>query len=99
MRLRKQPVRQETAEKFFREDTHMNVLDVIAGAFHPEQVIADLRAMPADGYEKDIVDLGKGGVHATYRKAVLKYFQRDASEALRGKRAWISERLSIEIAC
>lgn len=94
VRLRKQQVRQETAEKFFREDAQMNVLDVIAGAFHPEQVIAHLRAMPTASYDKDSVDLGKGGVHATYKKAVLKYFQRDASEALRGKSAWISERLS-----
>ncbi|MDM0029594.1 DUF262 domain-containing protein [Variovorax saccharolyticus] len=95
VRLRKQQVRQETAQKFFREDARMNVLDVIAGAFHPEQVIAHLRTMPATSYSGDPAETVKGGVHATYKRAVLKYFGRAPSESLDAKASWIAEQLEM----
>ena len=95
VRLRKQQVRQETAQKFFREDSRMNVLDVIAGAFHSEQVIAHLCAMPATSYGGDSVDTVKGGVHATYKRAALKYFGRSPSESLDAKASWIKEQLAM----
>lgn len=95
VRLKKQQVRQETAQKFFRDDAKMNILDVIAGAFHPEQVIAHLRALPANSYASDTVDTDKGGVHATYKKAVLKYFGRAPSDTLNTKGSWITEQLAM----
>ena len=94
VRLKKQQVRQETAQKFFREDPRANLLDVIATAFHPEQVIAHLRAMATESYADENVQVDKGGVHGTYKKAVLAYFGRDPGDRLSAKAGWIHAKLS-----
>jgi len=95
LRMEKQQVRQETAQKFFRDDAVKNLLDVITGAFRPEEVITHLKAWPSDAYGKDNVDVSKGGVQATYKKAVLKYFNAQ-TETLKDKRQWIELMLSEE---
>lgn len=43
IRLEKQQVRYEAAQNFFKQDT-LNLLDVIASGYRPEQVIAHLKA-------------------------------------------------------
>lgn len=94
LRMEKQQVRQETAQKFFRNDTVKNLLDVIAGAFRPEEVIAHLQAQSSDAYGINIAEDSKGsGVQARYKKAVLAYFSPQI-ETLKDKRKWIQKKLS-----
>lgn len=93
LRMEKQQVRQETAQKFFRDDKVKNLLDVIAGAFHPEEVITHLWSRSLDSYEKERVDVSQRGVQATYKHAVLTYFGLQA-DTLQDKRKWIERKLS-----
>jgi len=74
IRIEKQQVRQESAQKFFRDAPEMNLLDVIAGAFRPEQVIDHLKNQSCDTYRSEKIDITKDGVQATYKKAVLDYY-------------------------
>lgn len=93
LRMEKQQIRQETAQKFFRDDAVKNLLDVIAGAFRPEEVCAHLQGRISDAYERDNVDVSEGGVQARYKKAVLAYFK-PQTETLKDKRVWIEQKLS-----
>lgn len=92
LRMEKQQVRQETAQKFFRDDEVKNLLDVISGAFRPEEVIAHLQAGLSDAYVSEKVDVSQGGVQAAYKQAVLNYFG-EQTDTLRDKRKWIERRL------
>lgn len=94
VRLEKQQVRFEAAVIFFREGV-LNLLDVIAGAFHPEQVIRHLRAYHArrEVYAKEAIESGTG-VQGRYKQAVLAYYGRTAAQSLHGKDQWIDARLA-----
>lgn len=96
VRLEKTYVREETAQNFFAK-ADVNLLDAIASAFHPEQVIGRLRDnAPARAiYRSDAPEESAGGVRATYRRAVRQYFGRqDAS--LADKAQWIRQSLRSE---
>lgn len=94
VRVEKQQVRQESAQNFFRDNPVMSLLDVIAGAFHPEQVIEHL-ALPHYhfGYQKEQIDLNKNGVQATYKKAAQEYFGQPDNSSLAAKSIWIKTHL------
>lgn len=91
IRLEKQQVRYEAAKNFFRDDT-LNLLDVIAGAYLPEQVIGHLKRHHRHDelYAGEQIQAGKG-VQGRYKQAVLDYF-RMSSASLQDKAEWI-ERL------
>ena len=88
IRLDKQQVRYEAAKNFFRDDT-LNLLDVIAGAYLPDQVIGHLKRHHRrdEDYANEAIETGKG-VQGRYKQAVLSYFQQ-SSERLKGKAGWL----------
>ena len=80
----------ETAKNFFR-DKPLNLLDVIAGAFIPDDVLDYLmQDQEADRQYKasEAVAVGKG-VQGRYKQQVLDYYGREGS--LDGKRACITK--------
>jgi hypothetical protein len=93
IRLEKQQVRYEAAQNFFKHDT-LNLLDVIASGYRPEQVIAHLKAnhTHAKTYSDETIELGKG-VQGIYKQAVLAYYGRIDVTSLHGKHAWIDAKL------
>lgn len=95
IRLEKQQVRHEAAKNFFRDDT-LNLLDVIAGAYLPEQAINHLKQYHRhdERYATEQIETGKG-VQGRYKESVLKYFNQ-TSERLKGKAGWIEELTSKE---
>lgn len=93
VRMDKLQVRQETAQKFFREDSRMSLTDLVANAFHPQQAIDHVRTMPDASYREAHVDLAGGGVQATYQRAVLAFFGKSEDQNLGRKRQWIEKRI------
>ncbi|NML42500.1 DUF262 domain-containing protein [Ramlibacter sp. G-1-2-2] len=93
LRLNQDQVRRETAQKFFR-DADLNLLDVIAGAYRPEQVIRHLRqnTKTDEAYAQEQVQRSGSGVQARYKQAVLRYFHKEA-DSLQHKRQWIEAAL------
>lgn len=93
IRMEKQQVRYETAQNFFKQDT-LNLLDVIASGYRPEQVIAHLKAKHnhAKIYAEEAILAGKG-VQGVYKHAVLAYYERTDATSLGDKRAWIDAKL------
>jgi len=94
IRLEKQQVRYQAAQNFFKDDA-LNLLDVIANSFRPEQVIAHLCTphRHADAYANETIESGKG-VQGVYKNAVLDYyFERGGETSLRGKPEWITAKL------
>lgn len=89
IRLEKHSVRYETAKNFFRDDA-LNLLDVIAGAFLPDQAIDYLKQYHRhdDIYAKEKVEYGKG-VQGRYKQAALKFFNKEPSDNLEKKSEWI----------
>ncbi len=88
IRLQKQQVRYEAAKNFYRDDT-LNLLDVIAGAYLPDQVIGHLKHHHRrdETYATEAIETGKG-VQGRYKQAVLGYFQQ-SSVSLEGKSGWL----------
>lgn len=93
IRLEKQQVRYEAAQNFFKQDT-LNLLDVIASGYRPEQIIAHLKAnhTHAKTYTDETIEAGKG-VQGIYKQAVLTYYRRGDATSLNGKHAWIDTKL------
>lgn len=93
IRLEKQQVRYEAAQNFFRQDT-LNLLDVIASGYRPEQVIAHLKTnhIHAKTYTEESIMAGKG-VQGVYKQAVLTYYERADAASLAGRHSWIDDRL------
>jgi len=93
IRLEKQQVRYEAAQNFFKHDA-LNLLDVIANGYRPEQVIAHLQKQHsrAELYASEKVETGKG-VQGAYKHAVLAYYGRPPSDSLSGKPGWIATKL------
>jgi hypothetical protein len=95
IRLEKQQVRYEAAQNFFKQEGTLNLLDVIASGYRPEQVINHLRDNHArsDTYANDkTIESGKG-VQGIYKRAVLTYYDRVELTSLRGKERWIEPKL------
>ncbi|MGO4579952.1 DUF262 domain-containing protein [Cupriavidus sp. 2TAF22] len=93
IRLGQKSVVRETARNIFR-DGHLNLLDVIAGAFEPEEVIAYLRADPHIDeayrkYEKEPAE--RNTVRGRYKAAVLKHYTggQQCAADLTEKRTWM----------
>jgi hypothetical protein len=93
IRIEKQQVRYEAAQNFFKHSP-LNLLDVIAGAFRPEQVIGHLREKLSrqDLYANENVETGKG-VQGVYKRAVLTYYGQTFGSSLSEKHDWIANRL------
>jgi hypothetical protein len=94
-RLKKQYVRYEAAQNFFKDDT-LNLLDVIASGYRPEQVIAHLKAnhTHAKTYAEANIVADKKSVQGVYKQAVLKYYGREEASTLSGKHTWIATKLN-----
>lgn len=92
VRLEKQQVRQETAQKFFRSDPVKNLLDVIVSAFTAHEVMRHMQARSDQAYAAERVDTAANGVQSAYKRSVLAYFGQTA-DSLHDKRLWIRERL------
>ncbi len=92
IRLEKQQVRYEAAQNFFKHDA-LNLLDVIASGFRPEQVIAHLQTHHTRQkiYAEETIETGKG-VQGVYKQAVLTYYNQ-TGDSLRGKESWIPAKL------
>jgi hypothetical protein len=98
VRLEKQQVRNETAQNFItgkNDDVSLNLLDVIANSFRPEQVIAHLQTnyLKSDTYKKESIETGKG-VQGVYKKAVLNYYERAELTSLNGKEGWLKTKIA-----
>ena len=93
IRLDKQQVRYEAAQNFFKKNG-LNLLDIIAGAFRPEQVIAHLGTnhTASKTYANETIEAGKG-VRGAYKQAVLAYYGRVTVTSLAGKEGWITSKL------
>jgi hypothetical protein len=94
IRLDKQRVVVESAQNFFKKDT-LNLLDVIASGFRPEQVVGYLRDHHAQReiYGNETIESGRGE-QGIYKQAVLAYYGRSALTSLRGKEGWIAVKLA-----
>jgi hypothetical protein len=90
VRIDKSSIRTETARNYFGK-RRVNLLDVIAGAFTPQQVIDRLKAdKEAQAiYDSEVVVSGDFAP-GRYKASVLHYFQK-SEESLRGRKHWISE--------
>jgi hypothetical protein len=89
IRIDKHYVFRETAKNFFR-DKPLNLLDVVAGAFIPDDVMDYLmedKEADRQYRESDAVPVGVG-VQGRYKQQVLGYFGREGS--LSGKKEWIT---------
>ncbi|MFD2438583.1 hypothetical protein [Modicisalibacter luteus] len=77
-----------SGEEFFRDDA-LNLLDVIAGAYLPDQVIGHLKRYHRHEkrYADEQIESGKG-VQGRYKQAVLDYFKMP-SASLKGKADWV----------
>lgn len=97
IRLEKMQVKVETAANFFR-DGRLNLLDVIAQSYHPDQVLDYLSSQHSvflEHYEKNDVELGKG-VRGEYAKSVLYFYfpsQKTHPKNLAGKLNWMKRRM------
>lgn len=93
IRLEKQQVRHEAAQNFFRDDV-LNLLDVIAHGYRPEEVIGHLRTFHSkrDTYADEKIQPGKR-VQGVYKKAVLEYYDREPDESLGDKLSWLDAKL------
>lgn len=91
VRVQKDQVRQESAQKFFRSAPEANLLDLIAGAFDPGQVIDHLKSYRDDAYAAEKIDVSKNGVQATYKRAVLAFYKQPESSSLAARRKWLEE--------
>jgi len=93
IRLEKQQVRYEAAQNFFKQDT-LNLLDVIASGYRPEQVITHLKNHHTrrESYADESIETGKG-VQGIYKAAVLSYYQRAELKSLNGKESWIGKKI------
>jgi hypothetical protein len=93
IRIEKQQVRYEAAQNFFKHP-ELNLLDVIASAFRPEQVIAHLRQKHThqDIYDQERIETGKG-VQGHYKRAVLAYYGRPSGSSLSGRHGWLMAKL------
>lgn len=85
----KQRVDRATAKNFFR-DKRLNLLDVIAGAFIPDDVMDYLNEdTDADEeYRKSDALVAGAGVQGRYKQAVLCYYGREGS--LSEKKEWMT---------
>lgn len=96
IRLEKHQVRYEAAQNFFKENS-LNLLDVIASGYRPEQVIDHLKAnhTKAETYASvaiNVLEEGKG-VQWIYMQAVLSYYGRRNVLSLNAKHEWIDKKL------
>ena len=73
----------------------MNLLDVIASGYRPEQVIAHLKNQHtgSETYAGERIETGKG-VQGIYKAVVLAYYGRAELKSLGGKHAWIADKLN-----
>lgn len=94
IRLQKQQVRYEAAKNFFKNNT-LNLLDVIAGAYLPDQVIRHLKRhhLNEESYAEETIDIGKNGVQSRYKKAVLSYYAQ-GSDSLNDKSRWLKDKVA-----
>ena len=98
VRLEKQQVRYEAAQNFFKQGS-LNLLDVIASGYRPEQVIAYLKIhhTRTETYREEKIDMSKG-VQGIYKTAVLAYYERAELTSLNGKHTWIMAKLNASAA-
>ena len=97
IRLEKRQVRYQTAQNFLKSSDGLNLLDVIANSYFPQQVIDHLRpkASQMAFYSGDAVSPGKG-VQGIYKQAVINYFAEAAEPGatLGNKVKWIKDKLA-----
>lgn len=85
-RIKQDSIVAQTPIKIVR-DKPRNLLDVIQGAYEPEEVITFMRSITVEAdYEAQIKD---SGVKADYVRAVQKYYKKSTS--LTDKKKWIYE--------
>ena len=98
IRLEKKSIREEAPINFLRDATH-NLLDVIASAYRPDEVIVHLKNdRGADNiYEEDQnIEIGSG-IQDRYKESVLKYYGKleyhgkKKRGSLKGKSQWITQ--------
>ena len=98
IRLDKQQVRYEAAQNFVKQDpdnpSNLNLLDVIATCFRPEQVIDHLKMHHTKSviYASESIEIGNG-VQGNYKQAVLDYYEQTKCTSLGSKSNWIVEKL------
>lgn len=96
LRVEKDNVYKASIPPFLR-DKALNLLDVIANAFTPEQVINHLKddASTQKIYTNDNIDMSKNGVKQDYKKRILNYYglEDNLEVSLNNKAQWIENHL------
>lgn len=92
-RIELDSIRMETARKYFG-DSSRNLLDVIAAAYEPAEVVAFLKnnRKAEEEYLKTSVKTGSD-VKGRYYAALLSYFGKSADSKLARREQWITEDL------
>lgn len=93
IRIEKAYIFKEAPLIFLREAS-LNLLDVIAGAFRPEESIEFLKSLPNPPQIYATRNLQGQGVQARYQQSVLAYYGKSGS--LSGRHHWIEEKLKSE---
>jgi hypothetical protein len=93
IRLDKRQVRYEAAQNFFKHDV-LNLLDVIAHGYRPEEAIRHLQAhhLHRDIYASESIEVGNT-VQGIYKRAALEYYGRGPDESLADKPSWITAKM------
>ena len=97
IRLDKQQVRYEAAQNFLKQQSNsLNLLDVIANGYRPEQVIDHLRTHHHGRkiYANETIEKDKSSVQGTYKKALLNYDGRAKLNSLGSKENWMREMIA-----
>ncbi|WP_119156869.1 hypothetical protein [Caldimonas tepidiphila] len=95
IRIEQRYVMRETARNFFR-DGRPNLLDVIAAAFTPDEVMEHLAAVTGveERYARRDREVGVGrDVRGRYKAAVLRYYGQPDTAGLQHKHQWMNERI------
>ena len=93
IRIEKAYIFKEAPLIFLREAS-LNLLDVIAGAFRPDESIEFLKSLPGPLQIYATRNLQGQGVQARYQQSVLAYYGKSGS--LSGRHHWIDEKLKSE---
>lgn len=94
-RINQKSIVAQTPVKILR-DNEYNLLDVIAGAYLPEEVFRFLRKTTNEEiYANEIIPSWKG-VQGSYKGQVKKYFGKSEEQSLKDKKKWIYDYIDIK---
>ena len=90
-RVNQSVVKKESAQKCLTDPSH-NLLDIIAHAYTVQEIMEFIKGIPGkDTIYKKMKTPAKNGVQDKYRKRVMKYFGKNATE-FKNRKSWLNEK-------